>query len=60
MVSRREVDVSQIEQSCGCVFCDIDLKPERHDGKLMHHVRVSKRMRKTTPEPTWIECTRKT
>jgi len=48
----------EVVSSCGCVFCDLDLKPEEHDGQQMHHVRVSKRLRKSAPEPTWEPCTR--
>jgi hypothetical protein len=48
----------EVEDSCGCVFCDMDLTPVEHEGKLQHHVRVSKRLRKTPPPESWVPCTK--
>lgn len=48
----------EIEDSCGCVFCDLGYEPVEHDGKRQHHVRVSKGLRRTAPEPSWVPCTR--
>ena len=46
-------------ESCGCVFCDIDLSPQMHEGKMMHHVRLSRSAtRKTVPMPKWVKCTK--
>jgi hypothetical protein len=49
-----------IINSCGCVFCDINFKPEKHDGQMMHFVRVSKGLRKKTPTAQWVPCTKPT
>lgn len=46
-----------VAPSCGCVFCDLDLVPEMHDGKMQHHVMLSKNLRrKTAPPHSWVEC----
>lgn len=49
----------EIVESCGCVFCDLDFKPEEHDGQLMHHVRMSKGRRlAAVPPKQWVPCTK--
>jgi hypothetical protein len=54
----KSMTAPEVEDSCGCVFCDMDLTPVEHEGKLQHHVRVSKRLRKTPPPESWVPCTK--
>lgn len=54
---RRYEEAHAVEDSCGCIFCDLGYEPVEHDGSLQHHVRVSKGRRKTVPEPSWVPCT---
>ncbi len=39
----------EVHDSCGCVFCDVGLEPERRFGRLMHH-------RDRCDD--WVPCTR--
>lgn len=41
----------QITDSCGCVFCDLNIAPELRDGKPMHFIEP-----RALPEGIWIEC----
>lgn len=46
-----EPDPATVTDSCGCVFCDIDLERVRGDGgKWFHHV--------GTAYYEWVECTK--
>jgi len=36
---------AQVTESCGCVFCDIDLKPRLINGRWMHEVTAAGRQR---------------
>ena len=56
--ARDSMMAPDVEDSCGCVFCDIDLEPVEHEGRQQHFVRVSKRLRKTAPPESWVPCTR--
>mgnify|MGYP001611994191 CR=1 FL=1 len=41
----------EVTDSCGCVFCDLGLEPEEHDGGLIHRVDMC--------DPPWAPCYRK-
>lgn len=53
---KRKPQMTKVTESCGCVFCDIELKPIRRDGQLMHHVQPSA----STGKPKqWVPCLRR-
>jgi ribosomal protein L28 len=39
-----------VTPSCGCVFCDLALKPTKRAGKMVHKVRSTQRR--------WVPCLR--
>lgn len=53
--AKRKPRMTKVTVGCGCVFCDIDLKPTRHHGKHMHHVSPSR-----GAEKQWVPCLRVT
>lgn len=58
ILMRRQLE-QKVEESCGCVLCDIDVPAEMHDGKMKHNVRLSRSAtRKTAPMPKWVDCTK--
>lgn len=32
-------EAGKVEDSCGCIFCDMDLEPELFAGKRVHYVK---------------------
>jgi hypothetical protein len=48
----REVKKEKVEDSCGCVFCDINLHPVRREsrGGYRHHIERTDK---------WVPCNRK-
>lgn len=45
---------NHVTESCGCVFCDLDLVAMEHNGRLMHYISEIDTI--AFDSPRWIEC----